>query len=199
MNIPSPSKPCFLEELSGTALKVGIWQDGWFEWVSIYENEGHHLLAGSHIRLQEVKENGVSLVKVIIENDTNEKKRYKVVLQYENRSDWKNVSFYSPSEQAILQVGQDDFELIGGIMDGKGISQYCIQEMEVFKRAGFFNSLQEGCLTFSPLAKGRISNTYSLEAEVAPQFSCEAIAWVIQASTKEAAKKVNTHLFSKWK
>lgn len=190
----SAYQPKFKQEVSLKNLKAGIWLDGTFDWVTdesaSYSNGEVRALVQSFTKRQ------VTFYKFTIKNASKVKLMPKIMFQYEDLLERQAVAFYSPSEKAILHMGQTSVTLIGGGMRGKGISQYCIQGKKQLYQNGCFKSLKEGILSFSPLAKGEVSSMFSFETTIMPQDSAEAIAWVISSSTQEEARFINDGLLA---
>ena len=107
-------------------LKVGLWINESFDWY-LEEDSMSHPEDGIRTLLQTFTEKGVSYSKFTIKNISLEEKSPKVFFHYENSFERQAVAFYSPSEQAIIHVAPNSVALLGGMVKGKGISQYCIQ------------------------------------------------------------------------
>ncbi|RFU61889.1 hypothetical protein [Bacillus sp. V59.32b] len=190
----SAYQPNFKRELSRKHLKAGIWLDGTFDWVT---DESSSYLGGEvRTLVQSFTKRQVTFYKFTIQNSSKAKLIPKVMFQYQDLLERQTVAFYSPSEKAILHVGQASVALVGGLMNGNGIAQYCIQGKKHLYQNGCFKSLNEGILSFSPLAKGEVISMFSLEAPIMPQDSVEAIAWVISSATQEEAKFINDSLLA---
>ncbi|PLT34704.1 hypothetical protein [Bacillus sp. V5-8f] len=190
----SAYQPNYKQTVSLKNLKAGIWLDGTFDWVTdesaTYSNGEVRTLVQTHTK------NPVTFFKFTIKNCSKDKVLPKIMFQYENLLERQAVAFYSPSEKAILHMGQASVTLIGGAMNGKSMSQYCIQGKKHLYHNGCFKSIKEGILSFSPLAKGEVSTMFSFETTIMPQDSAEAIAWVISAGTQEEAKFMNDELLA---
>ncbi|WP_180320110.1 hypothetical protein [Peribacillus loiseleuriae] len=176
-------------------LKAGIWIDGEFDW---YSEEEVAVNTGGQMRslIQSFSKQHISFVRCTIKNTSAFLKSPKMVFHYENMRDPQNVAFYCPGEKAILHIGKKSISLLGGVVKGKGISQYCIQGKGSLYQYGCFKSLKEGILSYSPLAKGEVSSIFSLEPEIQPDECIEAVAWVIHTNTKEEALFMHEKLLS---
>lgn len=176
-------------------LRAGLWMDGSFDWYREEDNDSENQ---GEIRSfsQSYSKKEISFIKFTINNRSNAIITPKIVCHYENAQERQAVAFYSPHEQAILHVGQKSIALLGGVVRGRGISQYCIQGKGSLYQHGCFKSLKEGLLLYSPLARGEVTSIFSLETEIMPQECIEAIAWVIHSATKEEAKILHTELLS---
>jgi hypothetical protein len=190
----SAYQPNLKREVSRKNLKAGIWLNGTFDWVtdesSSYSNGEVRTLIQSFTKRQ------VTFYKFTIKNASKVKQIPKLMFQFENLLERHTVAFYSPGERAILHIGQASVTLIGGLMNGNGIAQYCIQGKKNLYQNGCFKSLKEGILSFSPLAKGEVSSMFSLETAIMPDDSAEAIAWVVASDTQEEAKSINDRLLA---
>lgn len=174
-------------------LKVGLWMNESFDWY-LEEDSMSHPEDGIRTLLQTFTEKGISYSKFTIKNISLEKKYPKIFFHYENAFERQAVAFYSPNEQAIIHVAPNSVALLGGMVKGKGISQYCIQGKGGLYQNGCFKSLREGTLFYSPLAKGEVTSIYTLESEILPLECVEVIAWAINADTKEEAIRLNRQL-----
>lgn len=181
------------QELFRKGLKAGLWMDESFDW---YPEEDMMSHPNGEIRTlsQTYTQGQVTFSKFTIRNTSFETKRPKVFFHYENAFERQAVAFYSPNERAILHVAPQSIALLGGLVKGKSISQYCIQGKGSLYQEGCFKSLKEGLLAYSPLAKGEVTSVFTLETEILPKECVEAVAWVIHAETKEEAKVINNQL-----
>ena len=107
-------------------LKVGLWMNESFDWY-LEEDSMSHPEDGIRTLLQTFTEKQISYSKFTIKNISLETKFPKIFFHYENAFERQAVAFYSPNEQAIIHVAPNSVALLGGIVKGKGISQYCIQ------------------------------------------------------------------------
>ncbi|MDQ0218308.1 hypothetical protein ELQ35_12555 [Peribacillus cavernae] len=190
----SAYQPKLKQETSRKSLKAGIWLDGTFDWVT--DESASYANGEVRTLIQSFTKRQVTFFKFTIKNSSKEKLIPKIMFHYENLLERQTVAFYSPGEKAIMHIGQTSVALIGGLMNGKGISQYCIQGKKHLYQNGCFKSLKEGILAFSPLAKGEVSSMFSFETAILPQDSAEAIAWVISSATQEEAKFINDSLLA---
>lgn len=181
-------------ELPRKILKAGLWMDESFDWYS-EEDMMSHPEGGIRTLLQSFTKQKIMYSKFTIKNTTLEVKSPKVFFQYENAFERQAVAFYSPHEQAIMHVAPNSVALLGGVMKGKGIAQYCIQGKGGLYENGCFKSLREGLLFYSPLAKGQVTSIFTLESEILPLECVEVVAWAIHADTKEEAQFLNRELF----
>jgi hypothetical protein len=182
------------QEVSRKSLKAGLWLDGTFDWV--LEDSSSDFNGQIRVLCQKIERKEVTFYKLTLKNTSQTQLVAKLMFQYENLLERQTVAFYSPGERAILHIGQHASSVIGGMINGKGISQYCIQGKKSLYQHGCFKSLSEGILTFSPLAKGEVSSMYSLETVIMPKDCAEAIAWVIHTQSKEEAKEINNALIA---
>ena len=149
-------------------LKAGIWMDGEFDW---YSEEEMAVNSGGQMRslIQSFSKQHISFVRCTLKNTSAFLKSPKMVFHYENKHDPQNVAFYCPGAKAILHVGKKSIALLGGVVKGKGISQYCIQGKGSLYRYGCFKSLKEGILSYSPLAKGEVSSIFPWNRKFNPK------------------------------
>ncbi|WP_409301687.1 hypothetical protein [Peribacillus sp. SCS-155] len=182
------------QEVSRKSLKAGLWLDGTFDWVS--EESASYINRQMRVLCQKIDRKDATFYKMTIKNSSKELLFPKLMFQYENLLERQTVAFFSPGEKAIYHVGQTGVAVLGGLLNGKGISQYCIQAKKNLYQYGCFKSLTEGVLTFSPLAKGEVSSMFSLEQKIEPNECVEAIAWVIHSESKEFAKDLNHKLLA---
>ena len=174
-------------------LKVGLWMNESFDWY-LEEDSMSHPEDGIRTLLQTYSEKQISYSKFTIKNTSLETKFPKIFFHYENAFERRAVAFYSPSEQAIIHVAPNSVALLGGMVKGNGISQYCIQGKGGLYQNGCFKSLREGTLFYSPLAKGEVTSIFTLESEILPLECVEVVAWTINADTKEEAARLNRKL-----
>lgn len=180
-------------ELPRRDLKVGLWMNESFDWY-LEEDRMSHPEDGIRTLLQSFTKNQISYSKFTIKNISLEKKFPKIFFHYENAFERQAVAFYSPNEQAIIHVSPESVALLGGIVKGRGIAQYCIQGKGGLYENGCFKSLREGTLFYSPLAKGEVTSIFTLESEILPLECVEVVAWAINANTKEEAISLNRKL-----
>ncbi|MFJ7677943.1 hypothetical protein ACIQXQ_07775 [Peribacillus sp. NPDC097198] len=185
-------------EVFRKGLKAGLWMDESFDW---YPEEDMMSQPGGEIRslLQTFTQGKITFSKFTIRNTSFEPKYPKMFFHYENAFEKQAVAFYSPGERAILHVATQSIALLGGVVKGKGISQYCIQGKGSLYQEGCFKSLKEGILAYSPLAKGEVTSMFTLETEILPKECVEVVAWAIHAETKEEAKLLNHNLLQTMK
>jgi hypothetical protein len=193
MNTLSAFKPTSTLRVSQKPLKAGLWLDGSFDWYSEEDTASH---PGGQLRtlIQSFSKQHISFVKCTVKNTSVIPKLPKFMFHYDNACNRQTVAFYSPGEQAILHVAPHSIALIGGLVRGKGISQYCIQGKGSLYQNGCFKSLKEGILSYSPLARGEVSSIFTLETEILPHECIEAIAWIIHANEKEEAIMIQEKL-----
>lgn len=177
-------------------LKVGLWMEGNFDW---YEEEDRmsHPEGGLRTLVQTFTENKISYAKITIKNTTLEKKSPKLFYRYENVLKKDDVAFYIPNEQAILHVAPNSVALLGGMIKGKGIAQYCILGKGGLYQDGCFKSVSEGLLFYSPLAKGEVTSIFTLESDILPSECVEVVSWVIHAGTREEAMFLNREIINR--
>ena len=191
------SLAAYMEEnsyhLPNRNLKVGLWINESFDWY-LEEDSMSHPEDGIRTLLQTYTKNQISYSKFTIKNISLETKLPKVFFHYENVFERQTVAFYTPTEQAIVHVSPKSVALLGGVVKGNGISQYCIQGKGGLYQNGCFKSLREGTLFYSPLAKGEVTSIFTLESEILPLECVEVVAWAINASTKEEAIRLNRKL-----
>ena len=180
-------------ELPSKSLKVGLWMNESFDWY-LEEDILSHPEDGIRTLLQTYTKNQISYSKFTIKNISLEKKFPKIFFHYENAFQRQAVAFYSPNEQAIIHVAPNSVALLGGIVKGKGIAQYCIQGKGGLYENGCFKSVRDGTLFYSPLAKGEVTSIFTLESEIMPLECVEVIAWAINTNTKEEATLLNRQL-----
>ena len=180
-------------ELPNRNLKVGLWMNESFDWY-LEEDMMSHPEDGIRTLLQTYTKNQISYSKFTIKNISLEKKIPKIFFHYENAFERQAVAFYSPNEQAIIHVAPNSVALLGGIVKGKGIAQYCIQGKGGLYENGCFKSVRDGTLFYSPLAKGEVTSIFTLESEIMPLECVEVMAWAINTNTKEEATLLNRQL-----
>lgn len=176
-------------------LKVGLWMEGNFDW---YEEEDRmsHPEGGLRTLVQRFTEKKISYAKITIKNTTLEKKSPKLFYRYENAIKKDDVAFYIPNEQAILHVAPNSVALLGGMIKGMGIAQYCILGKGGLYQDGCFKSVSEGLLFYSPLAKGEVTSIFTLESDILPSECVEVVSWVIHAETREEAMFLNREIIN---
>lgn len=181
------------QEVFRKVLKAGLWMDESFDW---YPEEDMMSHPGGEVRslLQTFTQGQITFSKFTIRNTSFEPKYPKVFFRYENAFEKQAVAFYNPNERAILHVANQSIALLGGLVKGKGISQYCIQGKGSLYKEGCFKSMKEGILAYSPLAKGEVTSMFTLETEIPPKECVEAVAWAIHTETKEEANFLNNQL-----
>lgn len=184
--------------LSSKNVKVGLWINESFDWY-LEEDSMSHPEDGIRTLLQTFTEKEITFSKFTIKNISQETKSPKVFFHYENAFERNAVAFYSPTEQAIVHVAPNSVTLLGGMVKGKGISQYCIQGKGLLYQNGCFKSLREGTLFYSPLAKGEVTSIFTLESDILPLECAEVIAWTIHTDTKEYAAMLNRQLVQSFK
>ena len=111
-----------------------------FDWYFEEDSMSHLKMAYERL-LQTFTERQIPYSKFTIKNISLETKFPKIFFGYENAFERQAVAFYSPNEQAIIHVAPNSVALLGGVVKGKGISQYCIQGKGELYQNGCFKSL----------------------------------------------------------
>ncbi|PLS15234.1 hypothetical protein CVD28_23180 [Bacillus sp. M6-12] len=172
------------------AWRAGLWTEGKFSWLI----EGkHNGIFSEKFKVDQLSSNTekVAFWRLSIPSFSRSYSLHKLFFEYTGDCGSNATAFYSPSEQAILHSSKGTVTLLGGIMEGKGLSQYSIRQKG---KDTLFKSMLDGTLNFSPLGKGNIVSTFSLEAQLAPGEDADAIAWMIVTQCKDEAVTINTLL-----
>ncbi|RFU64285.1 hypothetical protein D0469_18965 [Peribacillus saganii] len=171
--------------------RAGHWLNGRFRWLN--SNTPDKSICSEEFEVKQLSSYNTKVVfwRLTIPNQTSSYSLHKIFFEYEGDCSSNTAAFYSPNEQAIMHSANGTVSLLGGIMEGKGLTQYCIRQKG---RDSLFKSKLDGTLNFSPLARGNVISTYSLEALLAPGEDAAATAWMIVSNCKDEAVTLNDQL-----
>lgn len=186
-----------ISRLLSSPLKVGLWNGGVLTWeypsMGEDSNSVNHLLSVTSMNSTQHYE----IIKVQLNNETNMSQHAKIVVQYHNKLDKSTTAFYSPNENAIVCFSEDNVTMLGGVLNGRGMNQYCIQENNYCSTAALLRCLDQGNLPLSWLAKGDICSTFTLETTISPGKIEEGLIWTFHSSSEELVRSLKNEMISK--
>ncbi|MEH6940400.1 hypothetical protein [Bacillus sp. JJ722] len=196
-------KPTYLSHTSkdhmlNQPLRIGLWHNGTLSWKYPYatdlEDYSDAFFSVSSLNCTPDYE----ITKIHLNNTTKESQLLKIIIEYNHASDAHSTAFYSPSENAIVGMAQNNVTMLGGLLSGKGMSQYCIQRKDYFSTFAFLRSLERGNLPLSWLANGDIYSMFILESHICSGAQEEGIIWTFKSSSAEKARTLKNEKITKY-
>ncbi|WP_163103400.1 hypothetical protein [Peribacillus alkalitolerans] len=174
-------------------LRIGLWSNRGFSWE--FPNKQQVQSDFSILSLNKNEE--IEHISFSLTNQSQHSKLYKIIVQYLHTSEDKSLAFYSPAKNAILHYSSDSIVMLGGVLNGRGLSQYCIRDYEADQSKPIFRSKEEGFLPISPLASGSLCSLFTLEMELAPGKTSEGMIWTITATSNDEMIGIEERLLNK--
>ncbi|MBM7693303.1 hypothetical protein JOC77_002743 [Peribacillus deserti] len=176
---------------------LGLWENG------KYNNLADEFQNDNSVRVQTLDyhahingETGI-YAEFTLYNPFNTARNIKMICIFNDLNRSETTAFYSPQEDSIIQLRDDNLAYMSGTIGGSGLGQYSIVESSRLKYEGCFKSLDRGELYFSPLAKGNLSIIYTLETTIEPRGYASGAAWTVVSPVREKAVKINNSLRKK--
>lgn len=165
------------------SVKYGLWVDGMFSWLNSenWTNDYHKLtkkqiFTNDNLKLSiifDTKTIETSILQeVMIINLKSEKRKLKLFISqtYANK-DSEGITFYAPSIKAIVHSFNDTYLLVNGMLNRRGIVQYCTD----FKEPCY---LDDGLMMIQPLSSKNSVSIFSLEGEIEAEEKINAYFWL---------------------
>lgn len=196
-------KPTSLSHISkdntlNQPLRIGLWHNGTLSWkyphATDFKDYSDSFFSVSSLNCTPDYE----ITKIQLNNTTNESQLLKIIIEYNHASDAHSTAFYSPSENAIVGVAQNYVTMLGGVISGRGMSQYCIQKKNYFSSFALLRSLERGNLPLSWLANGDIYSMFILETQICSGVQEEGIIWTFTSSSAEKARTLKNEKITKY-
>ncbi|WP_374721657.1 hypothetical protein [Peribacillus tepidiphilus] len=175
--------------------RVGVWSHCSFTWKFPSSNKNEDLSSTFSVYSNKKGKDHEEL-KFRLYNSSATRRLFKVIVQYKHQSNEKSLAFYSPAKNAILHYSQSGVVMLGGLLNGKGLTQYCIRDYNQGQNQPIFRCIEEGFLPISPLASGNLCSVFTLETELAPESSVEGMIWTIGADTNEKINEIEARLLN---
>ncbi|WP_042345950.1 hypothetical protein [Bacillus massiliigorillae] len=179
-------------------LRIGLWHNGTLSWkyphTTDLEDYSDSFFSVSSLNCTPDYE----ITKIQLNNNTNERQHLKIIIEYDHASDAHSTAFYSPSENAIVGIAQNNITMLGGMLSGRGMSQYCVQKKNYFSSFALLRSLENGNLPLSWLANGDIYSMFILETEICSGVQEEGIIWTFTSSSAEKTKALKNEKITKY-
>lgn len=191
--------PSFINENTfHQPIRIGLWNDGFLSWKYPYSLElddySDSFFSVSSLTCTTEYE----ITKIQLNNVTNEQQHLKVIIEYNHSCDHHSMAFYSPSEKAIMEIANNHVTLLGGVLGGRGMSQYCIHKKEFFQSYDLKRSLERGNLPLSMLADGDINSIFFLEADLRSGEQMDGIIWTFKADSEEQTRLLKNEKIAKY-
>ncbi|MFS0780920.1 hypothetical protein [Bacillus sp. 1P06AnD] len=186
--------PSLITRLLSNPMRIALWDEQSLTWEYPYGEEMKFDHSGlfSVKAMNSTKEH--EIIRFQLSNESALKKKVKIMVQYHNIFEKGSTAFYSPQEKAIICFYEKHVTMLGGQLQGKGMSQYCIHDVNAYSENNWTECLQTGCLPLSWLAKGEICSTFILEAELAKGEKQEGIIWSFHSESEGIVRKLKNEM-----
>ncbi|MGM9926259.1 MAG: hypothetical protein ACI35R_18580 [Bacillus sp. (in: firmicutes)] len=182
----------------GQPLRIGLWHNGSLTWKYPYEKNTEYSDCFFSVASLNCTPD-YEIIKIQLSNQTAENQLLKVIIQYDYTCCNQTTAFYSPTENAIMSMGQKRATMLGGSLNGTGMRQYCIQKKTYFNSFTMLHSLASGKLPMSWLAKGDISSMFILETVLESGMKKDGAIWTLHSSSIEMVDSLKREMISKFK
>ncbi|QOY36137.1 hypothetical protein AWH56_000080 [Anaerobacillus isosaccharinicus] len=178
-------------------LKYGVWVDGFFTWLDrdgwICETNGSNqqkVFTNHRINLSITilpMFYGETMLQVITIQNSYDKNREIRLFFTQDLMEFaeESITFYAPSVQAIVRSYNDHYLLLNGVMNNRGIVQYCTDFDE-------FCPLNEGIVMMQPFSQCSEVSIISLEGEIEANQRIEAYFWICEGKNENEVLNSNT-------
>ncbi len=177
---------CLHEEIN--EVKYGVWVDGTFTWLesenwlhskNVKKNETEIFINSNEnlsITVERKYYNRTMLQDITINNLMNKQRDIKLFISqnFTNKAD-DSVTFYAPSAQAMVRSYKDQYLLLNGVLNKRGIVQYCT-DFDVC------DGLKDGQLMIQPFSYGDSMSIFSLEGTIEANEKMNAYFWLCNGS-----------------
>ncbi|RXI99449.1 hypothetical protein DS745_14595 [Anaerobacillus alkaliphilus] len=178
-------------------LTYGIWIDGNFTWLNdkgwMIETKSeehieltHHELSIEVTMKTKVYNEGTIQYFLIKNLSSNKDREIKLFLRQnlmENADE--SITFYAPCIQAIVRSYNDQYLLLNGLMNNRGIVQYCTDFTECDLSA-------EGIVLLQPFSLSSEESILSIEGTIKENENIEGYFWLCTGGDEEEVIKNNS-------
>lgn len=199
MSLLDENKDIFKSNLN--FLNYGIWVDGNFSWLNqnttldnLEQKDQSRLTLTENIHdlSIEIHTRFICEKKIFqtfnISNRQKRKRNIKIFIKHNfNNQDMNEVTFYAPSVQAIIRSIGKEYLLMNGILNGRGIVQYCTDYQEC-------SSLENGLMMNLPFSTGNSISIFSLEGEIDSDGKLNGHYWLCRADNEGEVMKSNSFI-----
>jgi hypothetical protein len=166
-------------------VKYGLWIDNNFSWLNSSWNEQQLFINKSvdlTITLEANCYEGLIVQKMTVKNLLNVNRKIKLFFSQGNKNKINDgVTFFAPTLQAIVRGQNNQFLLINGMFQQRGIVQYSTNGNEN-------HLLNEGKISFQPFSANPSSSIFSLEGDIGANQEHIAYFWICLGSEDEVIK-----------
>ncbi|WP_019242567.1 MULTISPECIES: hypothetical protein [Bacillus] len=186
--------PSLNERLGSTPIRIGVWDNGILSWEYPLKNDFYQMNNELFSIASMSCSTEYEIINIQVINKKALSKQVKIIVQYDSVFEKNSLAFYSPNENAIIHFSDDTVTMIGGILNGKGMCQYCIQENNFASTSQLLRNLECGSLPMSWLAKGDISSTFTLETKLTSGEINEGKIWTFHSTSTELVREMKNEM-----
>ncbi len=184
--------------LSGNRIRIGLWVDGAFSWLSdpAWERElryepgtlvtdavATNAVSGVTLRLNDcVHPHHDALLRLFtIRHPGPGPREVRLFLAHDfivAETDIGDTAFYNPYANAIVHFKRNVYFLMSGDGPDGGIFQYAVGIKGFGGAEGTWRDAEDGWLSMNPVAQGSVDSTFSLRAVVPPDLDVTFRSWI---------------------
>ncbi|WP_050615775.1 hypothetical protein [Bacillus testis] len=192
----SASTPSLITRLLSNPMRIGLWDEQQLTWEYPQNTDQQNSTLFSVTAMNSTKD--YEIIKVQLNNESALKKEVKIIVQYHNVFEKESTAFYSPKENAIICFFENQVTMLGGHLNGKGMSQYCLHDIHACNSLNWLESLRQGYLPLSWLAKGEVVSTFALETELSAHQSLEGVIWSFHSTSEAIVRRLKKETIHKY-
>ncbi len=203
-----------LNHLSGHRIRIGVWCDGRFAWMSDsgwtrdlrYEADTlvtsarcEHRDMALSVTLSDcvLHRDDILLRRFVIRNHAAHDRDVRIFLSHDfhiAETDIGDTAFYNPYVDAVIHYKRDNYFLISGSGSNEGIYQYTTG-IKGFKGAeGTWRDAEDGVLSMNPVEQGSVDSTLSFRAAVPANGDGTVRSWICAGRTMAEVTILHNHL-----
>jgi len=187
-----------LNHLGGHRIRIGVWCDGRFAWMGDpswskdyrYEVDTlvtsvrcvHHEMAIEiHLSDCVLHRDNILLRKFEVQNHAANPRDVRIFLCHDfllAETDIGDTAFYNPFADAMIHYKRDNYFLISGIGDERGIYQYTTGIKGFRGAEGAWRDSEDGVLSMNPVEQGSVDSAISFRLEVPANGSEILRSWI---------------------
>ncbi len=188
----------FLNHLSGARIRLGIWVNGHFNWMSgsgwtrrlayrpntlVSDTTITHSSLGIQIRISEAvtHHENIFIRRLTLHNQTDTEQEVRLFLASDfhiAETDIGDTAFYNPFLDAVIHYKRDAYFLLTGNTESDGIYQYATGIKGFQGAEGVWRDAENGVLSMNPIAQGSVDSVFSLRMKIGARRSSVANIWL---------------------
>lgn len=197
--------------LSGHRVRLGIWVDGHFSWLSdaawerTLRYEESTLVTAATAENRELgltltlndcvlHREDILLRRFRLRNHVDAARELRLFLSHDfhiAETDIGDTAFYNPFLDAVIHFKRNDYILMAARSEAGGIYQYATGIKGFNGAEGTWRDAEDGYLSMNPIAQGSVDSTLSVRAALPPQGDTEIRAWVCAGHNLEAVTRLH--------